>query len=301
MNILRTLDLNLLKVFDAIYRSGSISGAADTLHITQPAVSLALKRLRETVDDPLFIRARRGMKPTHRAEELAGPIEQALAVVAGALEQGQGFDPLVSSRVFRMAFGRYGEFDLLPSLLGSLHESGARVSLQSVLDQGQTGLELVTSGDIDGCFDFIEPDIKQVSYCPFSQEELVVIARLDHPRLEKSLTAKQYFHEHHVVMSFGNERRELLENFMSARGGKRKIMATVNQYLAAPSVVMHTDAIATVPRGMTTFPGFSRNLQVLSLPFDFPPLATYLLWHKSRDNDPGWLWMKEQLLALRSN
>lgn len=300
MDILRTLDLNLLKVFDAIYTCGSISGAAQSLHITQPAVSLALKRLREAVGDPLFIRAHRGMKPTHRANELAGPIKDALRVLAEALEQGQGFDPGQSNRVFRMAFGRYGELDLLPRLLKRLHASNCSATLRSVLDEGQTGLELVAAGDIDGCFDFVEPQLAHVNHCAFSHEQLVVIARRDHPRVQGAITHEQYFDEYHVVMSFGAERRELLETYMSARGGTRKIMTAVNQYLAAPSVVAQTDALATVPMGMATFPVFKEKLQILDLPFQSPLLPTYLMWHQSRDSDPGWVWLRQQILALRT-
>ena len=101
-------------------------------------------------------------------------------------------------------------------------------------------------------------------------------------------------------MSFGDERRELLETYMSARGGTRKIMTAVNQYLAAPSVVAQTDALATVPMRMATFPVFRDDLQILDLPFRSPLLPTYLLWHQSRDNDPGWVWLREQILALRT-
>lgn len=296
---IRTLDLNLLKVFEAVYEQGGISRAAESLHMTQPAVSLALKRLRETIGDELFIRAHRGMKPTHRAEELAGPIREALAVVGEALEQGESFDPVASRRVFKIAFGRYGELDLLPRILNVLDGERSGISIQSVLDAGQTGVELVASGDIDGCFDFIEPVQPQVEYCEFGAENLVVIARKGHPRLKGSINLREYFSERHVVMNFGNERREILEDFMAARGGTRDVMAAVNQYLATPPVVMQSDAIATVPQRMAEFEGFAAGLQILPLPFPIPRLRTYLLWHRSRSSDMGWLWLSEKLLALR--
>ena len=101
---IRTLDLNLLKVFEAVYAQGSISRAAPSLHMTQPAVSLALKRLRQAVGDDLFIRAPRGMKPSHRADDIAGPVHEALALLGEALEQGEQFDPVASKRVFKIAF-----------------------------------------------------------------------------------------------------------------------------------------------------------------------------------------------------
>ena len=296
---IRTLDLNLLKVFEAVYKQGSISRAAETLHMTQPAVSLALKRLRQAVGDDLFIRASRGMKPTHRAEELAGPVREALALLGEALEQGEYFDATASQRVFNIAFGRYGELDLLPRLLRTLDREGSSIGIQSVLDAGQTGVELVAAGDIDGCFDFVEPDQPQIEYCEFGAETLVVIARKDHPRLKGTISAEQYFRERHVVMTFGNERREMLEGFMATQGGTRNVIAAVNQYLATLPVVMRSDAIATVPQRMAEFEGFAPGLQVLPLPFRIPPLPTYLLWHSSRDGDRGWQWLRERILELR--
>ncbi|AQA17762.1 hypothetical protein BST95_05460 [Halioglobus japonicus] len=298
MRNIRTFDLNLLKVFLAVYETGSISRAAESLHMTQPAVSLALKRLQQSINKTLFVRAPRGMTPTHCAEELFEPLQHALDIVESALENSQAFDAAASNRIFKLAFGRYGELDLLPRILSLLSSAGSSIGIQSVLDQSQTGLELVASGAIDGCFDFVKPELPQVEYAIFGQEALAVIARKGHPRIRGSITKKAYFAERHVVMTFGEERRAILEDFMSTRGGTRNIMTAVHQYLAVPPVVMKSDAIAIVPQRMAQFEGFAPSLQILPVPFHIRPLTIYLMWHSSRSNDLGWQWLRGRILDL---
>lgn len=245
---LRAVDLNLLTIFDAIMTLGQMSKAAEQLHMTQPAVSHALNRLRQTFDDELFIRTRQGMKPTQRATEIVGPIREALAIVLDTLDSGQVFETEASQRAFRIAFGRYGELILLPQILNKVNAFETAMTIHSHLDSQATGIELIKSNDIDFCFDFVVPEDSRLDYCTFNEQDMVVIARKNHPRLANSISVEQYFSERHVVMSFGNERREHLQQLMSELGGERKILTEVNQYVAAPTVVMQTDGIATVPR-----------------------------------------------------
>ena len=154
---LRSIDLNLLTIFDSIMTHRQMSKAAEQLHMTQPAASHALKRLRLTFDDQLFIRTRLGMKPTVRALEIAEPIREVLAKISDTFDTGQEFDPAASKRAFKIAFGRYGELKLLPSLLNKINEVDTQITIHSHLDQQETGLELTKEAEIDFCFDFIPP------------------------------------------------------------------------------------------------------------------------------------------------
>lgn len=294
---LRAIDLNLLTIFDAIMAEGQMSKAAERLHMTQPAASHALKRLRQTFDDELFIRTRQGMKPTARAAEIAEPIREVLEIIQDTLDTDLAFDPTLSDRPFNIAFGRYGELILLPRLLNKVNEYDTAISIHSYLDDQATGVELVKDGDIDFCFDFVNPEDSRLDSCLFNEQELVVIARRNHPRLSEHITVEQYFSERHVVMSFGSERRGRLQQFMSEQGGTRKILAEVNQYIAAPTVVMQTDGIAIVPRQMAEFFLYKNELTILPFPFDVPPLAIYLIWHKSMNRDKGHQWLKDLILG----
>ena len=293
---LRSIDLNLLTIFDAIMAEGQMSKAALRLHMTQPAASHALKRLRQTFDDDLFIRTRQGMKPTPRAIEIAEPIREVLTIILETLDTDQSFDPTQSDRPFNIAFGRYGELMLLPQIINKVNEVETAISIHSYLDEQSTGIELVKEGSIDFCFDFVAPEDARLDYCLFNEQELVVIARKDHPRLVETISIKQYFAERHVVMSFGNERREKLQQVMTGLGGARKILAEVNQYIAAPTVVMQTDGIATVPRQMAEFFLYQNKLTILPFPFELAALPIYLIWHKAMNRDNGHQWLKQLML-----
>src|SRR6186713_230937 len=111
------LDLNLLRVFDAIFQARSVTVAASNLHLTQPAVSKQLNRLREVLEDPLFVRTNDGMSPTPRAEAIAVPIRQALSELRNTVEQQLGFNPSKSDRTFRIFMSDLGQLVLLPRLL----------------------------------------------------------------------------------------------------------------------------------------------------------------------------------------
>lgn len=295
---LRSVDLNLLTIFDAIMSQGQMSKAAEQLHMTQPATSHALKRLRQTFDDELFIRTRHGMKPTARALEIAEPIQEVLLKISDTLDTSKRFEPTESGRVFRIAFGRYGELNLLPRILEKVNQVQTAISIHSHLDDQITGLESLKDGKIDFCFDFIAPRDKHLDYCDFKPEEIVVIARRDHPRLasKSRITTKQFFEEKHVVMSFGRDRRELLEQFMEEQGGTRKILTEVNQYIAVPTVVMQSDGIAIVPRPMAEFFLYSDQLKIFRLPLDLPSLQTYLIWHQAMSRDKGHSWLKALIM-----
>ena len=126
------LDLNLLRVFDAIFQTRSVTIAASNLHLTQPAVSKQLNRLREVLDDPLFVRTNDGMAPTPRAEAIAGPIRKALNEVRFIVEQQLGFDPASSERTFRIFMSDVGQMVLLPKLLELIAREAPLVAIQTV-------------------------------------------------------------------------------------------------------------------------------------------------------------------------
>jgi LysR family transcriptional activator for leuABCD operon len=296
---LRSIDLNLLTIFDAIMSCGQMSKAAEQLHMTQPAASHALKRLRQTFNDELFIRTRQGMKPTARAIEITPAIREVLAIIIDTLDAGNIFDPRASNRIFRIAFGRYGELNLLPQLLNTIHNFDTEIRIHSHPDEQENGLDLVRDGATDFCFDFIPPEDKRLDFCAFKDEELVVIARKNHPRLNTKISLTQFFSEKHIVMTFGNDRRELLEKFMAEQGGKRQILTEVNQYLATPTVVMQTDGIALVPRGMAEFYLYKDKLSILPLPLALPSLPTYLIWHRANNQDKGHHWLKQRIMECR--
>ncbi len=151
------LDLNLLHVFDAIFHTRSVTVAASNLHLTQPAVSKQLNRLRELLDDPLFVRTNEGMAPTPRAEALAGPIRKALSEVHHAIDRQLGFDPMTSDRTFRIFLSDLGQMVFLPKLLELIAREAPAVNIHTVQvpPSRMRGVAL-ESGDVDLAVGYFE-------------------------------------------------------------------------------------------------------------------------------------------------
>ncbi|RLU02086.1 MAG: LysR family transcriptional regulator [Ketobacter sp.] len=296
---LRSIDLNLLTIFDAIMQHKRMSAAAEALHMTQPAVSHALARLRTTFQDELFIRTRSGMQPTPQARQLAGPIREALLQIQDALQSAEPFDPMTAERTFKIAFAQYGEMSLLPSLLNKVNQQSTRVGIQSVGENNAEAVAQLKDGGLDFCFDMQAPNDERLESCLFTEEDWVVIARRDHPRYLKRISAKQYFEADHIVLALKGGRKQLIQRTMADLGGERRVLAETQQLIAIPSLVMQTDAIATIPSKLAEFPLYDSQLRCLKLPFTLPKTPFYLIWHRAMNNDRGHNWMKDLILQCR--
>ncbi|NQX89298.1 MAG: LysR family transcriptional regulator [Halioglobus sp.] len=295
---LRSTDLNLLTVFEAIWEERQMSRAATRLGMTQPAASQALARLRITFDDTLFLRSHKGMLPTPRASALAGPITSALDQLREVVTRQEAFDPDNADRTFTIAFARFGELNLFPALLQSISAHHG-VRIRSHAGDSTEVFDLLKKHTVDFGFDHRKPEDSNLHHCLFEQEEMVVIARADHPRLDKRLSRKQYFEERHIVLTVSDERRAFLENVFSASNAQRHILAEADQAVALPSLVMGTDALATIPRSMAETSLFAKQIRIYKLPLQIPRLPIYMIWHRALDRDPGHLWMKSRLIQCR--
>ena len=296
---LRGIDLNLLTVFEAIWEERQMSRAAARLGMTQPAVSQALARLRLTFDDELFLRSRRGMLPTPRASALAVHIASALEQVREAVTPPAAFDPDTEDRTFTVAFARYGEMSLFPTLLRAIDTQSQSVRIRSHSGDSLDVADLLKKHAVDFGFDYREPQDGNLRSSLFEHEEMVVIARADHPRLKDKLSRSQYFDERHIVLTVSDARRAFLEGVFSANKVQRNILAEADQAVALPSLVMHTDALATIPRSMAETPLFANGIRLFQLPLDVPRLPIYLIWHRAMERDAGHDWMKSLIMTCR--
>src|ERR1700683_2981525 len=180
------LDLNLLRVFDAIFQTRSVTVAASNLHLTQPAVSKQLNRLRELLDDPLFVRTNEGMAPTPRAEALAGPIRHALSEVHHAIEQQLGFDPMTSDRTFRIFLSDLGQTVFLPKLLELIAREEPLVNIHTVQvpPSRMRGVAL-ESGDVDLAVGYFEEFEGTIHQQVLFEEHYVGMVRANHPSIRE--------------------------------------------------------------------------------------------------------------------
>lgn len=298
---LRSVDLNLLPVFDAIMTEGQLSKAADKLGMTQSAASAALSRLRLSFNDELFVRTRQGMVPTPKAEELIQPVREGLSKLGAAFESTKHFDPSQSSRVFKLVLGDFGEIMLLPSLISAFEKLGPHLSIQTYSDRDIKNIELAKKSQIDFFFDFRLPDDPNLDYCELLKDELVVISKKDHPNIHKRLSKKQFLAEKHLTYTHHHHHIAGLEKMFGAEQGiSRKVLAEVQQVLAIPQLVCRSNGIATLPKRLAQHFSLSHDIKIYPFPFDTGEIPGYMIWHKSLNQDKAHQWLKQLLLNMHN-
>ncbi|MEM6580561.1 MAG: LysR substrate-binding domain-containing protein [Pseudomonadota bacterium] len=293
---LRSVDLNLLTVFDAVVSEGSLSAAGELLGMTQPAVSNAVSRLRLTFKDELFIRSRRGMSPTPRARELYPLVREALDKLQTLFDPDGEFDPHNSQRRFKLAIGDYGELVLLPVLLNLFNQYDGNLSIETFPELDTDSLALARQAQIDFYFDYRPPDNDQLDYALLGTEDAVVIARKGHPKFCNRINRNAYLSAQHIVLR--RTRRQTLLERIWAQPVKRQVMAEVMQYAAMPELVLQSDCIATVPRRMAEYYAQLQPLTILPLPLKESKVSAYMIWHRSMEKDKGHTWLKDLILSL---
>lgn len=292
---LRSLDLNLLLVFDAIHGEGSISKAAHKLHLSQPAVSNALARLRERLGDPLFERHARGMQPTPRAKLLAGPVRQALTTLERGLRQDDAFDASRSEREFVIALEDYGEAVILPGFVRWLAEAAPGVRLR-IRPEASAQLEAeLREGTVDLALGYFAlPGAGWHNRCVLT-ERLTTLARRDHPRVGQPLTLAQYLGLSHVVLAAPANARPMIDLALAKRGLQRRIAVAVPHFLSMPMLVSGSDLLCTLPERMGLLWADAFGLSAHALPLRTPRFPLYLIWHESLETDPGHQWLRSAL------
>ncbi|SHK14077.1 transcriptional regulator, LysR family [Marinobacter antarcticus] len=299
MKNLRSIDLNLLTVFEAVMEHGSLSAAAVKLGMTQSAVSQALSRLRLTLGDEVFVRYGNGMRPSNYAVQIYPEIRQALSTIRAAVGSKKFFDPDNSERNFKLAMGDYGEHLLLPELLRVFARHEGALTVQNHPNTDPDVVAKLEQAQLDLLFDVRPPTSSTIESCELLTEELVVICSADHPRLTGSLSMEQFLSERHVVLAIGDGSHTLLERIPGMQLiENRRIAARVNQYVAIPRLVEATDAIATLPRRMADYFMEREAIRILPFPFEGAIFDVFMAWHRSSNGDAAHTWLREAVKDL---
>jgi DNA-binding transcriptional LysR family regulator len=300
MNHLSRIDFNLFVVFDAIYSSGGVSEAARQLNLSQPAISHALARLRDALEDPLFVRQGRGLAPTPRARAMIGPVREALRSLQRTFEGGADFVPDAAKRRFTIGVRDLVESSLLPVLMSRILPKAPHVDIAAV-KVSRRGLEQeLAAGSVDAAIDILLPMSSDVRRLRVSQQSLNVIARRGHPRVKGKLSLKTYLSAEHVVVS-ARRRGQSLEDFeLGRRGFERRVRLRCQHYFAAARVVNQTDLICTTSEQVARAVGKIFRTQILSFPLALPAFDLFLYWHDNVDKDPANVWLRRQVLEALS-
>lgn len=292
------VDLNLFRVFDAVYRSGSLTQAAAQLHLTQPAISNALARLRRHFDDPLFVRDGRRVAATPRARAAAPEIAAAVQALQQTLARPQVFDAASSSRRFVVGMRDVLEFALLPRLTQALLAAGPRLQLQSARIERRRLERELASGALDLSIDVPVPVGESVVQEPLFEEALCVAMRPDHPLARGRLSVRQWLAARHVAVSSRRAGLVLEDVVLQREGLRRDIALRCQHYYAACQVAAGSELLLVLPRYYGEWFAAHLPLKLVRLPLALPSLQVMLYWHRNAEHDPGHAWLRERVRAL---
>jgi len=294
---LRSLDLNLLTVFEAIYESGTVTAAADRLALSQSATSHALARLREACGDDLFVRVQQGLIPTPVAKELYPAINKALEDLRTSLEEASGFDPARSQRRFRISIPHpMGPFYAL-SLRAALANSAPGVRLTFNTTSRPENLEdQLRDGLVDMAIDWVPIELDPFVNKKLFDDKLVCVARIDHPSVKGSVTIEDLRQVKFVFPHFRREIEHLPPPLREFRNLGLSEALRVSELLEIPAVVLTTDLLGIFPASMGSLIAERLGLQLLATPFELP-LPIYTIWHEARRNDAAHRWLRELVVT----
>ena len=282
------IDLNLFIIFDALYRERSVTRVALTLNLTQPGVSNALSRLRQTFDDPLFIRSPGGMMPTPVADSIVADIRKGLALLRRTVGSNARFDPLTAEKTFRLAMNDLTESLLLSPMQAMLKVQAPNINLTSYYSDSRVATEDLKSNAIDLLIDSQQVNAKELVSIPLLELPYVVVMRRGHPLANTPLTLDHYLNAEHLHVSSRRKGRGHVDIALHSIGQRRNIKMRVQSYLIAEKVTEQSDLLWTAPN----VPGAIGDLHKAPPPLEVDPLKLYLYWHKSTDDDPANQWMR---------
>lgn len=298
---LHKVDLNLFLVFHAVYVTGSVTQAGERLGMTQSAVSNALKRLRERVNDSLFVRTPEGMVPTPLAQRLIGPAEAGLKQLHYALDQSRHFDVATSDRVFRIAINEIGHVVMMPTLLQAARQHAPHIRFETVDASPSEARQLMLQGQIDlamGSWDPMGPSFFQQR---LFDETFAVLMHESHPLAQQALTLEDYMGAGHLAFKPHGATDTELQLTLSRAGlpDQRHVVLSAAHSLGLAHMVKSTGLLLTTPNRLADIMlSEHRSLVKVRAPFEVQPFSIRQQWHERMHQDTGNRWLRELIFGL---
>jgi DNA-binding transcriptional LysR family regulator len=286
------IDLNLLAVFQEVYRERQISSAARRLNLSQSAVSNALARLRRLFGDDLFVRTGQGMQPTPFAQALAEPVGAALAQVALALNQRSAFDPATSTRRFTIAMTDVGEVHFMPALIERCRLAAPLLQISSRRAGSMLLKEEMESGRVDLAIGPFE-DISEALYQRLLfRQPYVSMLRRGHPLTQGEVDLARFAAAEHLFVDSNEAPYDRINELLAKAGIGASTRFRVPHFTAVPYIVQASDLVVTVPRKLAERAAPPFGLAWITPPLELPPLQTNMFWHRRYSQDPGNQWLR---------
>ncbi|RYF77804.1 MAG: LysR family transcriptional regulator [Comamonadaceae bacterium] len=291
------LDLEWLAVFDEVYRTGSVSRAADKLGIAQAAASTMLNKLRAHFDDRLFTRTAQGMLPTPHAQRIHPHLREVLTQIAQAQDSQSVFEPARAERSFRICMTDISEVVLLPTLLGHLRREAPGVHIETEIVSTASARRL-EEGALDLAVGFM-PQLDAGFYQQkLFMQNFVCLAARDHPRIGARLTRKRFEAESHAVIASSGTGHAIIDKTLSRLGVRRNVLVRLSSFLSVARIVARTELVVMVPRVLGEILLTQEPVKLLALPFAMPSYAVKQHWHTRFHADAGNVWLRRTVAQL---
>lgn len=295
---LSQVDLNLFVVLEAIYREGNITRAGHQLNLTQPAISHALKRLRDLLQDPLFVRQGAHMMPTPFTRNMIGQVREALQILEVNVGQSHNFVPEHTRRNFHLSLWEYLETLILPALLGRLTRASPGMSITTSRVKRRDLETELASGSVDLAIEIPMTTSDRIRQKWLWRSPYVVIAREDHPAIADKLDLETYLEQRHIQVSSRRLGADLIDAELSRRGLRRQVFLRMPHAFAACMVVSKTDMLLTLPERYAQLLNPTLRNRVHLFPLNAPRLEAHLYWHESVENDPANRWLRGEIESI---
>ncbi len=304
----RTLDLNLLRVFDQVMAERNLTRAARNLNMTQPAVSNALSRLRVSMGDKLVVRSGYGIEPTPRALAVWPAIADALRQMEASITPGD-FVASEATNTFVLGMADATSAELIPGLVKIIEQDAPGVSIRVLPLTTRDPRPLLDEGLMDlaaGFFPAVLADLTAQAQAggmaPFDHQRLyageyVCVMRAGHPLSRGPLTLSRYCAAHHMLVSFSGRAFGFVDEALASLGRARRIVLTVNQFFTAGRVVASSDLLTVLPRHFVKVTGMAQELALRDLPFEVPPVHVDSLWHRRQGQRSDHAWLRLAVAA----
>lgn len=292
---LKNIDLNLLRLFDAVYATRNVSRAAEALDLTQPAASQGLTRLRGLLHDPLFVRGAGGVQPTPRADRLAEPVRLALRTLEEALTESAAFDPRTSRRRFRLHLSDIGEARFLPELMLVLGAQAPGLRVETLPLPPAEIVDALDSGRIDLALGFL-PGVKETQRVQLLQDRYIVLLRHGHPFTRRRRSAPALLvalrELEFVAVRTHTDTLRILQLLKL----EDRLRLTTEHFLALPAIVRASDFAVIMPRNIAQGFAADGGYAIAAPPLPLQDFAVSLHWSRRFEADPGNRWLRQRVL-----
>lgn len=290
------IDLNLLRVLVAVYEEGSLTGATERLLMTQPGLSHALRRARETLGDELFVRTPQGMEPTPFTEAHYPAIRDGLSRLDQALQFDTKFNPAISNRLFRLGVNDYGSMIVMPPVLRRVSREAGGIQLRSRHLPTHQQIEAILARKLDAAIGVYDKVPNAFGVLPLFTEDAVGIISAQNTRtIDDGIGLQAYADAQHVIMAPEGGSRSWVDDALAQQGLRRTVAHVVPHFAALFVMIPGTDYVSTVPRRLVGILGENSALCVFELPFPAKLHQISLVWHYRDHGDPGHAWFRQKI------